>query len=244
MPFMQRPPLFTDRADAGHRLAYALHKYKNTGPLILALPRGGVPVGLEIAKALGAPLDVILVRKIGAPGFPELALGAVVDGDPPQTLLNEDVVKLVQASPAYIEEQTREEIAEIKRRRVLYRTDKPPVRVAGRTIILVDDGVATGATVRVVLRSLRQAGARRVVLAIPVAPRDTLNELASEADDVVCLATPEPFHAVGLAYAHFEQTTDDEVISALAEAAPPTTLGGMTRPLMDYSPNHPGGEKP
>lgn len=223
-------PLFTDRADAGHRLGYALLKYQKDDPLVLALPRGGVPVGLEVANALGAELDIMLVRKIGAPGAPELALGAVVDGDPPQTLINEDVARIVQPSPEHIERVTAREIAELERRRALYREGRPPVDVKGRTVILVDDGIATGATTRVVLRSLRQMGARRIILAAPVAPKDTLEALALEADDTVCLATPEPFHAVGLAYAHFEQTSDAEVIDALTQATPPTVLGGTVRP--------------
>ncbi|MCH8686044.1 CBS domain-containing protein [Pedomonas mirosovicensis] len=238
MALFTRTPLFTDRKDAGHRLGYALLQYRHENPLVLALPRGGVPVGLEVANILGAELDVALVRKIGAPGAPELALGAVVDGNPPQTLLNEDVVQLLKPSPEYIEARTREEIMEIERRRALYREGRPPLRVRDRTIILVDDGIATGATTRVVLRSLRQAGARKVVLAVPVAPRETLESLELEADDTVCLATPEPFHAVGLAYAHFDQTSDAEVIEALANAAPPTILGGTVRPpAVDYSPH-------
>jgi len=231
MPLFSRtPPLFTDRKEAGHRLGYALLKYRKDNPLVLALPRGGVPVGLEVANALGAELDIMLVRKIGAPGAPELALGAVVDGNPPQTLINEDVARITKPSPEYIERTTADEIEELKRRRALYREGRPPVSVKGRTIILVDDGIATGATVRVVLRSLRQQGARRIILAAPVAPRDTLEVLGPETDDIVCLASPEPFHAVGQAYAHFEQTSDAEVIDALNHATPPTVLGGTVRP--------------
>ena len=231
-------PLFTDRADAGHRLGYALLKYRKDNPLVLALPRGGVPVGLEVANALGAEMDIMLVRKIGAPGAPELALGAVVDGNPPQTLMNEDVARIVKPSPEYVERVTAEEIAELDRRRNMYREGRPPINVKNRTVILVDDGIATGATVRVVLRSLRQMGARRLVLAVPVAPKDTLDALSLEADDTICLATPEPFHAVGLAYANFAQTSDAEVIDALARATPPTVLGGNARtpPDTDLTP--------
>lgn len=228
MPMFNQP-LFADRTEAGHRLGYALLKYRKDDPLVLALPRGGVPVGLEVANALGAELDIMLVRKIGAPGAPELALGAVVDGNPPQTLMNEDVVRTVKPTPEYIERTTAEEITELERRRNMYREGRPPISVKGRTIILVDDGIATGATVRVVLRSLRQMGARKLVLAVPVAPRDTLDALSLEADDTICLATPEPFHAVGLAYSRFAQTSDAEVIDALAQATPPTVLGGTVR---------------
>lgn len=222
-------PLFTDRADAGHRLGYALLKYRKDNPLVLALPRGGVPVGLEVANAIGAELDIMLVRKIGAPGAPELALGAVVDGNPPQTLMNEDVVRMIKPTPEYIRRATTEEIAELERRRNMYREGRPPISVKNRTVILVDDGIATGATVRVVLRSLRQMGARRLVLAVPVAPKDTLDALSLEADETVCLAMPEPFHAVGMAYSNFAQTSDAEVIDALARATPPTVLGGNAR---------------
>ena len=230
MPLFSRTPLFKDRQEAGHRLGYGLLHYRRERPLVLALPRGGVPVGLEVANILGAELDVVLVRKLGAPGAPELALGAVVDGEPPQTLLNEDVVQLLKPTPEYIAGVTGAEIAELERRRALYREGRPPLEVAGRTIILVDDGIATGATVRVVLRALRQEGARKVVLAVPVAPREVLDALVPEADDIVCLGSPEPFQAVGLAYERFDQTSDAEVIAALAAASPPTVLGGTVRP--------------
>lgn len=231
MPLFSRtPPMFTDRKDAGHRLGYALLNYRKDNPLVLALPRGGVPVGLEVANALGAELDIMLVRKIGAPGAPELALGAVVDGNPPQALINEDVARVTRPSPAYIERTTAAEIAELERRRDLYREGRPPIRVKGRTLILVDDGIATGATVRVVLRSLRQQGAKRIILAVPVAPKDTLESLTPETDDIICLASPEPFQAVGQAYVRFNQTSDAEVIDALNHATPPTVLGGTVRP--------------
>lgn len=228
MPMLQQP-VFKDRLEAGHRLGYALLKYRRENPLVLALPRGGVPVGLEVANALGAEMDIMLVRKIGAPGAPELALGAVVDGNPPQALMNEDVVQMVKPTQGYLDRTTAEEIAELERRRNLYREGRPPVSVKGRTVILVDDGIATGATVRVVLRALRRMGVRKLVLAVPVAPADTLDDLSLEADEVVCLATPEPFHAVGLAYARFVQTSDAEVIDALSRATPPTVLGGTAR---------------
>ena len=227
------PPLFKNRTEAGHRLGYALLKYEKDNPLVLALPRGGVPVGLEVANALGAEMDIMLVRKIGAPGAPELALGAVVDGNPPEVLMNEGILQFLKPTAAYLEQATTEEIAELERRRNYYRQGRPPVNVKGRTVILVDDGIATGATVRVVLQSLRDMDARKLVLAVPVAPKDTLDSLSLATDDTICLATPEPFHAVGLAYEHFEQLTDAQVMDALLRATPPTALGGYVRPPPD-----------
>jgi putative phosphoribosyl transferase len=187
-------------------------------PVILALPRGGVPVAYEVARLLDAPLDVALVRKLGAPMQPELGIGAVVDGPHPQMVLNEDVVKLVGADPHYIETEKNQQLREIERRRKLYRGDRPAMEVRDRTVVLVDDGIATGGTVRAVLRALERDGARRRILAVPVAPRETLEALSPDAEEIVCLATPEPFFAVGAYYADFTQTTDSEVIELLNEA--------------------------
>ena len=216
MPYFEA--LFEDRRDAGRRLAAALTGYRQSNPVVLALPRGGVPVGFEVAKALAAPLDLLIVRKIGAPQHPELGIGAVIDGDEPQIVLNEDVIRRTRSPPAHIDEETRRQLAEIERRRHRYVGDRPPTPLEGRTVILVDDGIATGGTVRAALRGVARGNPSALVLAVPVGPAESIAELAGECDDVVCLATPEPFYAVGQHYRDFTQTEDDEVIRLLAEA--------------------------
>ena len=211
-------PLFRNRRDAGRRLAVALAPYRESRPIVLALPRGGVPVGFEVAKALAAPLDVLLVRKIGAPGHEELGLGAVVDGHDPQLVLNEELVRAVAPPPGYIEAEEQRQLAEIERRRQEYVGNRTPVAVEGRTVIVVDDGIATGATVEAALRGLARNRPARLVLAVPVAPADSLEELSAECDELVCLATPDPFYAVGPHYRDFRQTEDGEVVRLLAQA--------------------------
>jgi putative phosphoribosyl transferase len=215
---MRFAPLFEDRRDAGRRLAAALAPYKESRPVVLALPRGGVPVGFEVAKALAAPLDVLLVRKLGAPGHEELGLGALVEGDPPQLVLNPEVIRAVDPRPDYIEAEKQRQLLEIERRRREYVGERPSVAVEGRTVIVIDDGIATGGTVRAALRGLSQRHPERLVLAVPVAPADSLGELAAECDEIVCLATPEPFFAVGAQYRDFTQTEDSEVMRLLDEA--------------------------
>ena len=215
---MRLAPLFEDRRDAGRRLAAALGHYRESRPVVLALPRGGVPVGFEVAKALAAPLDLLLVRKLGAPGHEELGLGALVEGDPPQLVLNPEVIRAVDPPPGYIEAEKQRQLLEIERRRREYVGERPSVAVEGRTVIVIDDGIATGGTVRAALRGVSQRRPERLVLAVPVAPADSLGELAAECDDIICLATPEPFFAVGTHYRNFTQTEDDEVIRLLGEA--------------------------
>ncbi len=207
---------FADRHDAGRRLARALERYRDDKPVILALPRGGVPVAGEIAEALSAPLDLVLVRKIGVPAQPELAMGAVVDGSAPLTVRNEDVIRLTRTSDAEFAKVRDRELAEIGRRRKHYLGDRPHPGLAGRVAIVVDDGIATGATTRAALRSVRQYGPRKLVLAVPVAPTSTLAELRDEADEIVCLEDYEPFGAIGAFYADFSQTDDDTVRRILA----------------------------
>jgi putative phosphoribosyl transferase len=215
---LARTRVFRDRRDAGCQLAAALGRFRAAAPVILALPRGGVPVAFEVAAALAAPLDILLVRKIGAPGHEELGLGAVVDGNDPQLVLNDEIVAIVAPPPGYIAAEEKRQLAEIERRRRLYRGDVPPIDASGRTVIVVDDGIATGGTVTAALRGIRRSNPRRLILAVPVAPQAALDEIARECDEIVCLAAPEPFYAVGVHYADFAQTTDDEVRALLAMA--------------------------
>lgn len=216
---------FADRRDAGRRLGQALQQLGLRDPLVLALPRGGVPVAFEVAQALKAQLDIMLVRKIGAPHFPELGLGAVADGHDPQTVLNADAMAEVRPPAGYIEQESERQLAEIERRRKIYVGDRKPPDLRGRAVVLVDDGIATGGTVKVALLALKREGAGQIVLAIPVAPKEVIERLREFADRVVCLATPDSFRAVGLHYDDFEQTTDDEVVRLLNAARPSGGLG-------------------
>lgn len=211
--------MFADRADAGRRLAAALARFANQNPCVLALPRGGVPVAVEVAEALHAPLDLVLVRKIGAPFQPELAVGAVVDGSRPELVLNEDLIKLLHVPEEYLADERAAQLQEIERRRRVYLAGRPRIDVAGRTVLIVDDGIATGATIRAALHATRRAGPKRIVLAVPVAPFEALAELRGEADEIVCLETPEDFGAIGSWYVDFHQLTDEDVQAELARVA-------------------------
>ena len=205
-----KPQRFRDRTDAGRHLAEKLAAYANRSDvLVLALPRGGVPVGFEVARALGAPLAVFLVRKLGVPGYEELAMGAVATGG--IRVLNDEIVRGLGISEHQIDAVVARELQEVARRERLYQGDRPPPDVAGRTIILVDDGLATGATMRAAVAALRQQRPARIVIAVPTASPDTSEALKAEADDVICTITPEPFFAVGHWYDDFTQTTDEEV---------------------------------
>ncbi len=222
--------VFYDRHEAGRLLAQKLAHLRDQKPIVLALPRGGVPVGFEIAKALQAPLDVVLVRKIGVPTQPELALAAVVDGERARTSVNRELMEIFGLSEDYLAEQTEKQLAEIDRRRKLYVGDRPYLQVVGRTVIVVDDGIATGATVSAALEALRHAKPRRIVLAVPVAPQETVRELGKKVDELVCLMTPALFGAISRFYVDFHQIGDDEVVNYLATLAPETASSEKAEP--------------
>ncbi|HMA57739.1 MAG TPA: phosphoribosyltransferase [Pseudolabrys sp.] len=208
---------FIDRADAGRRLAEALASYKDRKPVVLALPRGGVPVAAIVAEALHAPLDLLLVRKIGVPFQPELAMGAVVDGISPLTVRNEEVITIAGISEQEFAAARDQELVEIERRRKMYLGNRPHPELAAHTVIVVDDGIATGATTRAALQAVRLRKPSKLILAVPVAPTDTLKKLTGEADDLVCLEDYEEFGAIGFFYSDFRQVSDDEVIELLAK---------------------------
>ncbi len=212
---------FRDRTDAGHRLAAALSGYARRDPVVLALPRGGVPVALEVAEALHAPLDLLLVRKIGLPDQPELAMGAVVDGAAPIVVRNRDIIAFSGVDEEAFEAVCRRELAEIERRRARYIGARRRAPIAGRVVIVVDDGIATGATVKAALEAIRARGPQELVLAVPVAPPQVLAALRSLVDDIVCLLTPEAFDAIGYFYDDFTQVEDAAVEAALARCPVP-----------------------
>lgn len=212
------PLSFRDRAEAGRALALQLETYAGRSDLIvLALPRGGVPVAFEVARALGAPLDVFTVRKLGVPGHQELALGAIATGG--VRVIDEDVVKSLRVPDGVIDAIAARELRELERREYAYRGNKPVLDVRGQIVILVDDGMATGSSMRAALAAVRRLRPARVIVAVPVAAAATCREFENEADECVCVLTPEPFHAVGIWYEDFSQTTDDEVRDLLARSA-------------------------
>ncbi len=211
---------FRDRIEAGRKLAAELTAYANRSDvLVLGLPRGGVPVAYEVAHALHVPLDVLVVRKLGVPGQPELAMGAIALGN--VRVLNADVVAMLRISPSVIDTVAASEGRELARRERLYRGDRPIPDVRGRTVILVDDGIATGATMRAAIAALRQLRVARIVVAVPTAPRSTCAELRTEVDELVCILTPEYFDGVGLWYEDFSQTADAEIRDLLSRPLPP-----------------------
>jgi putative phosphoribosyl transferase len=212
--------MFADRADAGRRLAARLVRLAGTDIAVLALPRGGVAVGFEIAAALNAPLDLVLVRKIGAPGMPELAVAALVDaGGEVVRVVDERVAGDAGLPPAYLDREALRGESELARRRAVYVAARPPVPLLGRTAIVVDDGIATGTTMRAALLAVRRRDPARLILAVPVAPAETLEALRSEVDEVVALETPEDFLAIGQFYEDFHQMSDGEVLALLERAA-------------------------
>ncbi|WP_426752646.1 phosphoribosyltransferase [Myxococcus sp. Y35] len=213
-----REPEFQDRYEAGRVLAGHLLRYARApGTLVLALPRGGVPVGAEVARQLGVPLDVFLVRKLGTPGHEELAMGAIASGG--VRVLNREVMDELNIGRDQLEDATRREALELERRERSYREGRPPPDVRGRTVLLVDDGLATGTTMRAAVAALRIHEPASIVVAVPVAAVQSCESLAQVADDIVCVRTPEPFYSVGLWYRDFAQTEDDEVRALLTQAA-------------------------
>jgi putative phosphoribosyl transferase len=208
------PSVLANRKEAGRALADELSKREWQNPVVLALPRGGVPVAFEVAHALKAPLDLVMVRKLGAPGHAEYAIGAVVDGENPEFVLDQRAVAMTGASRAYIERSKQAALAEIERRRAAYGIERQ-FPLAGCTAILVDDGIATGSTAKAALIAVRRAKPARIILAVPVAPADTLIDLSPLCDEIVCLNTPRRYYAVGAHYSDFGQTTDAEVMRLL-----------------------------
>ena len=207
---------FRDRQEAGLILANKLSNYANQNVIVLGLPRGGVPVAYEVAKALEAPLDVYVVRKLGVPGHEELAMGAIATGD--VRVLNKPVIDALLISEDAIEAETRKEQEELIRREFLYRGDRPPLDVSNRTVILVDDGIATGSTIKAAIAALKKQKASRIVVAVPVAPASTIEELKRDVDEVICVSTPEFFYAISLWYDEFPQTSDEQVRELLKKA--------------------------
>jgi len=213
---------FANRTEAGRLLAEKLVNYAGRADVIvLGLPRGGVPVAFEVAQRLGAPLDVFIVRKLGVPGFEELAAGAIASGG--MRVLNEDVMRSIPHADEAIDAVTIRETAELERREQIYREGRPPPELRDRIVILVDDGLATGATMRAAVKALRERGAAKIVVAVPVGPPDTCHELEERADETICLSTPEFFQAVGQYYEDFSQTSDEDVRELLSQAAQNTT---------------------
>ncbi|WP_420473540.1 phosphoribosyltransferase [Noviherbaspirillum sp. ST9] len=244
--FPNRHP-FRDRRDAGRKLAAALQYLKESDPVILALPRGGVPVAFEVAQSLHAQLDVFLVRKIGAPGFSELGLGAIAEGREQYCVINHELALRAHASDIYLEEEKQRQLAEMSRRRERYRGGRELVELRDRIVVVIDDGIATGGTMKVALQAIASAKPERLLFAVPVAPAESLAALYDLADDGVCLLSPADFRAVSQYYGDFDQTSDEEVVLLLEAAASshpqPDTPEDMARPFEPDPPasDHTGG---
>ena len=222
-PARQQPIVYTNREAAGQMLARRLMSYAHTNAVVLGIPRGGVPVAKEVADALDAPLDVIVVRKLGAPGQPELGIGAVVDGDHPRAIFSQDIIEHLGVSDEYIGAEIARQLKEVNRRETAYRDGRAKVPLRGKTVIVIDDGIATGSSVRAALRGVRRQKPKRLILAIPVAPAESIEALQSDADEIVCLETPEDFFAVGQFYRDFRQVSDDQVKAILSKEKPAET---------------------
>ncbi len=214
---------FQNRSEAGRRLGQALKGYREQQPVVFALPRGGVPVAAQVAAALNAPLDLVIARKVGVPFQPELAMGAIAEGPEPIIVRNEEVIALAGVSEAEFAAVCERERKEIERRRRRYLGDRAAVAAEGRTAIVIDDGIATGATVRAALRAIRARKPKKLVLAVPVAPTSTLGQLRHEVDEIVCLEDHEPFAAIGMFYRDFRQVSDEEVVDLLARHRAPAS---------------------
>jgi len=215
---MRIASVIENRASAGKQLAARLSHLRGHDPLILALPRGGVPVASEIARALDAELDLMMVRKLGAPGNPEYAIGAVVDGEDPQVVLNDEALEIIAPGTDYLQREMSRQLVELERRRMAYMGNRRKPRMEGRTVVIVDDGIATGSTITAAIRGARKAGAERLILAVPIAPRDIADRLAPLCDEIVVLELPEPFGSVGQHYGDFSQTSDAEVVRIMERA--------------------------
>jgi putative phosphoribosyl transferase len=211
--------IFIDRTDAGRRLGEELAKLGLADPVVLALPRGGVPVAAEVARLLGAPMDLVIVRKVGAPGNRELAIAAIVDGNPPDIVLNREIIEAYGLEEAEIGHLVAEERRELERRRIAYRGRRHPLSVTGKTVVIVDDGAATGTTMKVAVRAMKRRSPREIVVALPVAPSETVASLRQESNRVICLEQPRHFLALSYHYRSFPQLTDEEVNAALHKSA-------------------------
>lgn len=220
--------MFRDREDAGVKLGLELTNLHLHRPVVLALLRGGVPVAVEVARALNAPLDLLIVRKVGAPGNPELAVAAIVDGDPGEVVLNREIVETYALDEDGLRVLIAKERPELERQRVAYRGNNRPISIAGRTVIIVDDGAATGTTMKIAIRALKRRSPREIIVAVPVSPQETVAELARQADRVVCLSQPGQFRALSYHYLRFPQLSDSDVIAAMDEAVRLQT-GGQHR---------------
>ena len=225
-PATSEPIVYSTREEAGQLLAQRLRSYAGPGVVVLGIPRGGLPVARKVAETLGAPLDIVVVRKLGAPGQPELGIGAVVDGDHPRAIFNQDIVHLLGVSDEYINAEIARQLKEVNRRETMYRGGRGKTPLAGKTVIVVDDGIATGASVRAALRGVHRQKPKRLVLAVPVASPESIEALRSEADEIVCLETPQDFYAVGQFYRDFHQVSDDEVKTILRTEQPATAHRG------------------